>query len=179
MWFIFIILFSVASGSTFLLYNEGWTIVGNKKIEDAIHQSYNRGSLSNYIMGSDNLVNIDVNNRDDKNLWYFKSPPITLKTQPFLLTFSITSLSGDFTKLNRGSHPVVKITTFDGIVITFHQVAFDGKTKQINVPFVKELWKSNRGFTFKHVFSNPFTIEILGDWTQRIETVAIDNVDFY
>jgi len=44
---------------------------------------------------------------------------------------------------------------------------------------VNELWDCNRGFSFKHVFSNPFTIEILGDWTQQIETVGIDNVEFF
>lgn len=176
MWFIFIILFGLASGSTFLLDNEGWTIVGNKKIEEAIHMNYHWGSLTNFIIGSDNLVNVDSKNRDDKNLWYFKSPLITLKKQPFGMTFSIASFVGDFTKLNRGSPPVVKITTNDGVVVRFNKAVFGG---HINVPFVHELWECNRDFSFKHVFSNPFTIEILGDWTQRIETVGIDNVAFF
>ena len=49
MWFIIIILGVVASKSTFLLDNEGWTIVGNRKVEGAIHQKYIMGALSNYI----------------------------------------------------------------------------------------------------------------------------------
>jgi len=176
MWFILIILFGFASSSTFLLNNEGWTIVGNKKIEDATHMNYNWGGLNNFIIGSDNLVNVDSNNRDDKNLWYFKSPLITLKKQPFGMTFSITSFVGDFTKLNRGFPPIVKITTNDGAILRFNKAAFGG---HINVPFVHDLWDCNRDFSFKHVFSNPFTIEILGDWTQQIETVGIDNVEFF
>ena len=176
MWFIFIILFVGVSGSTFLLDNEGWTIIGNKNVEAATHLKYNMGYLSNFIIGTDNLVNVDANNKDDKNFWYFKSPLITLKKQPFGMSFSIISFSGDFTKLNRGFPPVVKITTNDGVVVRFNKAVFDG---HMNVPFVNELWDCNRGFSFKQVFSHPFTIEILGDWTQRIETVGIDNIAFF
>lgn len=183
MWFIFIILFGVASASnTFLLNSEGWMIVGNKKIEDATHMKYNYdgGALSNFIVGSDKLINVDSKNRDDKNLWYFKSPPITLKKQPFGMMFSIMSLAGDFQKLNfGGSIPVVKITSNDGLILNFNYAFFDGRTTIINVPFIKELWEYNRDFTFKQVFLNPFTIEILGDWTQRTETIGIDNIQLY
>lgn len=192
MWFIFIILFGAASAAnTFLLNSEGWVIVGNNKIEDATHMKYNYGSggdgalygsgtLSNFIVGSDKLINVDSKNRDDKNLWYFKSPPIILKKQPFGMMFSIMSLSGDFQKLNfGGSIPVVKITSNDGLILHFRYAFFDGRATNINVPFVKELWENNRDFTFKQVFSNPFTLEILGDWTQRSETIGIDNIQFY
>jgi hypothetical protein len=47
------------------------------------------------------------------------------------------------------------------------------------VPFVKEIWEYNRDFSFKHVFDKPFSIEILGDWTQRSETIGIDNIVFF
>jgi hypothetical protein len=162
----------------FLLNNEGWTIVGNKNLEKARHQNYNLGQMmSSYIIGSDNLVNVDAFNRDDKNLWYFKSPMIQLEKEPKLMVFTITSFSGDFTKLNRDI-PVVKITT-DDITLLFYQAEFNGRMQRVNVPFVKELWRSKTDFLFKPIFANPFSIEILGDWTQGIETIGIDNVEFY
>lgn len=161
----------------FLLNNDGWTIVGNKNEEKARHQNYNLGQMmSSYILGSDNLVNVDLN-RDDKNIWYFKSPMIQLEKEPKLMVFTITSFSGDFTKLNRDM-PIVKITT-DDLNLLFYQAEFNGKMQRVNVPFVKELWKSKTDFTFSTVFVKPFSIEILGDWTQGIETIGIDNVEFY
>jgi hypothetical protein len=50
MWFILIILFGFAYSSTFLLNNEGWTIVGNKKIEEAAHMNYNWGGLTPFLI---------------------------------------------------------------------------------------------------------------------------------
>jgi hypothetical protein len=47
---------------------------------------------------------------------------------------------------------------------------FNGKMTTVNVPLVH---------TDAKIFQKPFTIEILGDWTRGIETVAIDNVEFY
>lgn len=179
MWFVFVLLFGLVSGSTFLLGNEGWTIIGNKKIEEATHMKYNWGGLNNFIIGTDNLINVDSKNRDDKNLWYFKSPLITLRKQPFGMSFSITSFSGDFTKLNRGFPHIVKITNNDDLVISFNMVTFNGNITHINVPFIKEIWNYNRDFSFKCVFDKPFSIEILGDWTQRSETIGIDNIVFF
>ena len=61
-------LLALSNGATFLLDNEGWTIAGNKRIIEAKHQSYSLGSkMSNYILGTDDLVNVDARNRDDKN----------------------------------------------------------------------------------------------------------------
>ena len=176
-------LLALANSATFLLDNEGWTIVGNKRIIEAKHQSYSLGpKMSNYILGTDDLVNVDARNRDDKNLWYFRSPPITLVKIPFLMVFTITSFSGDFTKLNVDT-PLVKITGADNLTIMFYgsQVsqAFDGKITTVNVPFIKNIWSSKHDFIFANIFQNPFVVEILGDWTRGVETVAIDNVEFY
>jgi hypothetical protein len=49
--------------------------------------------------------------------------------------------------------------------------------QKITVPFFEELWSSD--LIFKVLFKHPFIIEILGDWTQGVETVAIDNLEFY
>ena len=178
-------LLTLSNSATFLLDNEGWTIAGNKRIIEAKHQSYSLGpKMSNYILGTDDLVNVDARNRDDKNLWYFRSPPITLVKIPFLMVFTITSFSGDFTKLNADTH-LVKITGADNLFIVFDKAVFDGaqvfdgKITTVNVPFIKNIWSSKHDFTFANIFQNPFVVEILGDWTRGVETVAIDNVEFY
>jgi hypothetical protein len=171
----------LSNGATFLLDNEGWTIAGNKRTTEAKHQSYSLvgSKMSNYILGTDDLVNVDARNRDDKNLWYFRSPPITLVKKPFLMVFTITSFSGDFTKLNVGA-PLVKITGADNLIIGFDGAqAFNGKITTMNVPFNKNIWSSKTDFSFEKIFQKPFVVEILGDWTRGIETVAIDNVEFY
>ena len=192
-------LFTVINGTSFLLDNEGWTIVGNKRTTEAKHQNYCMGpKMSNYILGTDDLVNVDFRNRDDKNLWYFRSPPITLVKRPVLMVFTITSFSGDFTKLNVGL-PLVKIIGADNLSAVFDKLVFGsdshlfngaqvigadtfngadvvnthlftGKMTTVNVPLVHLNEK---------IFQKPFIVEILGDWTRGIETVAIDNVEFY
>jgi len=177
---IYIIIFgllSMINGATFLLDSEGWTIVGNKQVTEAIHKPYSLGPMSYYILGTDNLVNVDSINKDDRNLWYFRSPPIKLMKQPAIMVFTITSFSGDFVKLNQGA-PVVRIIDSEGRVAAFYKVVFDGKMQTITVPFFKELWTSN-DLSFKGLFQNSFIVEILGDWTRGVETVAIDNVEFY
>lgn len=178
-------LLALANSATFLLDNEGWTIVGNKRTAEAKHQSYSLGpKMSNYILGTDDLVNVDARNKDDKNLWYFRSPPITLVKIPFLMVFTITSFSGDFTKLNAGA-PLVKMTGADNLFIVFDKAVFDGaqvfdgKITTVNVPLIKNIWSSKHDFTFANIFQNHFVVEILGDWTRGVETVAIDNVEFY
>ena len=175
-----IIIFGLISKtiSTFLLNSEGWTIVGNKQVTEAIHKPYSLGPMSNYILGTDNLVNVDSVCKDDRNLWYFRSPPIKLTKQPAIMVFTITSFSGDFVKLNQGA-PVVRIIDSEGRYAAFYKAVFDGKMQTITVPFFEELWTSNDDVSFKKLFQNSFIVEILGDWTRGVETVAIDNVDFY
>jgi hypothetical protein len=177
---VYIIIFgllSMINGTTFLLDSEGWTIVGNKQVTEAIHKPYSLGPMSNYILGTDNLVNVDSVNKDDRNLWYFRSPPIKLTKQPAIMVFTITSFSGDFVKLNEGA-PVVRIIDSEGRYAAFYKAVFDGKMHTITVPFFEELWTSN-DVLFKALFQNSFIVEILGDWTRGVETVAIDNVEFY
>jgi hypothetical protein len=178
---VYIIIFgllSMINGASFMLDNEGWTIVGNKNTAAAIHKPYSLGSdMSQYILGTDNLVNVDYVNKDDRNLWYFRSPPIKLTKQPAIMVFTITSFSGDFVKLNQGV-PVVRIIDSEGRAAAFYKAVFDGKMHTITVPFFEELWTSN-DVTFKKLFQSAFIVEILGDWTRGVETVAIDNVEFY
>jgi len=178
---VYIIIFgllSMINGASFLLDNEGWSIVGNKDTAAAIHKPYSLVPMSNYILGTDNLVNVDSVNKDDRNLWYFRSPPIKLTKQPAIMVFTITSFSGDFARLNQGA-PVVRIIDSEGRVAAFYKAVFDGNMQTITVPFFEELWTSNDDVSFKKLFQNLFIVEILGDWTRGVETVAIDNVEFY
>ena len=72
--------------NTFILGSEGWIITGNKLEDTILHQPYSLQeryndffrSMTHYITAKDNLINVDAKNKDDKDLWYFKSPPIKL-----------------------------------------------------------------------------------------------------
>ena len=209
--------------SSFLLGNEGWTITGNKRPTEAKHQPYSLGpKMSNYIQGTDDLVNVDFINRDDRNLWYFRSPLLKIPTKTVGIIFTITSFAGNFTNLNQrriksapadlhsswsltdkdlNSAPEGRIEIFSGLnhapadpVIkvgpaTFNQISFDGNMQTITVPFIEAPKVPTAGrsaslgwntpIPFKKLFLEPVVIEILGDWTRGIETVAIDNVEFY
>ena len=139
--------------------------------------------MSNYIQGTDDLVNVDFINRDDRNLWYFRSPLLKIPTKTVGIIFTITSFSGNFTNLNPADL-VIKVGP-----ASFNQVSFDGNMQTITVPFIEApkvptVGRSaslgwNTPIPFKKIFLEPVVIEILGDWTRGIETVAIDNVEFY
>ena len=192
----YIIIFTLFAqiNSSFLLGNEGWTITGNKRPTEAKHQPYSLGpKMSNYIQGTDDLVNVDFINRDDRNLWYFRSPLLKIPTKTVGIIFTITSFAGNFTNLNHPADPVIKVGP-----ATFNQISFDGNMQTITVPFIEAPKVPNVGrsasldsvgcsaslgwntpIPFKKIFLEPVVIEILGDWTRGIETVAIDNVEFY
>jgi hypothetical protein len=78
----------------FLLETEGWTIAGYGSVEHrpwSIYSSADGVSLSQFIIGKEERVNVDARNRDDKDLWYFMSPPIVLEFRPTLLMFTMIS----------------------------------------------------------------------------------------
>ena len=185
--------------SKFLMNNENWQITGNKKIEPAVHQSYNiDNQISHYIMFKDNLINVDYKHSNDKSLWYFESPEITInplqksgtidsknfkQKYPTVMTFTMTSFVGDFSSLNEDTN-LVKIRNGDRCY-TFESPDYDGKTRSFNVPFNSRLWKKERTYEsitdneMKEIFIGTFTIEILGDWTIEYEVVGLDNVIIY
>ncbi len=180
--------------NSFLLGSEGWIITGNKLESDALHQSYTllqrdnncNTQMSRYITGKDDLVNVDSKNKDDKNLWYFKSPPIKIshdKTtgKPVLLTFTLTSFMGDFRNLNRCS-ALIKIKVVNGKTISYPYVTnYDGNMVSFNVPLRGDLWYNDAEtkVNFDTIFDAEFEIEILGDWTRGVEVIGLDNVIIY
>ena len=172
--------------NTFMLSSEGWILTGNKLDNTILHQHYslqsNKNSMSQYIIAKDDLVNVDSKNKDDKNLWYFKSPQIKLtldSKKPMLLTFTLTSFMGDFRNLNRCS-ALIKIIDVNGVIIYYpYMTKYDGNMVSFNVPLKSELWyneDANKDVNFDTIFENEFKIEILGDWTQGVEVIGLDNV---
>lgn len=186
------ILGNVFFENTFILSNEGWILTGNKLDNTILHQPYslqstNHGgnSMSQYIIAKDDLVNVDSKNKDDKNLWYFRSPSIKLtldkpgSKKPMLLTFTLTSFMGDFRKLNRCS-ALIKIIDVNGGTIYYPYIKkYDGNMVSFNIPLRNDLWYNEdvkSAVNFDTIFDNAFRIEILGDWTQGVEVIGLDNV---
>lgn len=181
----------------FLLGDEGWTTVGYGSIE---HRPWIMSSMSHFILGKEDRVNVDARNRDDKDLWYFQSPPIILEFRPTLLMFSMMSFSGDFRRPNR-VQALVRLRFEDGTIAEFPVYQdYDGSGKTFYVQFIEELWTIiyddaptinlsddaptiiydddalSRPF-IGHWYKHPFRLEILGDWTQGWETIGLDNVE--
>lgn len=166
----------------FLLGTEGWSIAGYGSVEHRPWSIYSRAqSLSQFIIGKEERVNVDARNRDDKDLWYFVSPPIVLDFQPTLLMFTMMSFSGDFKRLNRVP-ALVRLRFHDGVVAQFKVYqSYDGVLKNFNVPFIEELWIISHAGSYAllkdRLYKRPFHLEILGDWTQGWETIGLDNVE--
>jgi hypothetical protein len=193
----------------FMLGSQGWTTVGHGTLEhrswiiagQRLNSEIGTPSLSHFIIGKEDRVNVDVRNRDDKDLWYFQSPPITLGFRPTLLTFNMMSFSGDFRRMNQS--PVLVRLRFEDESLAEFPVyqEYDGSLKTFYVPFVEKLWNSyaptiiyddaptisyagggcfvagGRSIDGIIWYNKPFRLEILGDWTQGWETIGFDNVE--
>jgi hypothetical protein len=96
-----------------------------------------------------------------------------------LLTFTLTSFMGDFRHLNRCS-ALIKIIGEKGDTNFYPYVKkYDGNMVSFNVPLRNDLWYSedvNKDVDFDTIFGGAFKIEILGDWTQGVEVIGLDNV---
>ena len=185
--------------NSFMLDNEGWEIVGNKDISmPAIYEAYSisdsdNNNINRFIYGEDTLINTDTTNKDkskahyDKNLWYFSKKfiePLNVSDAK-LLQLTLYGLSGDFSqyKLNDiHSVPFVRIYGKKNEVIETKPglFIFEGGIKTFNIPFLqtKAFNKNIGSYLIDNVLSHITCIEILGDWTQRYETVVLDNVVF-
>ena len=173
--------------TTFLINSENWTIIGNKKPNNVLHQTINiDNKMSNYITAKDDLVNVDFKNKNDKDLWYFKSPSIRLPSnkKPFLLSFTMRSFLGDFKKLNY-CHALIKIRSKGNTFFYPYVKKYDGNIETFNIPLLNELWflednnnnnNNNNNILLDSVFHDEFQIEILGDWTQGVEIIGLDNI---
>ena len=187
-------------GSNYLLSNENWRIVGNKKETDAMYSKTSISQLSYYIYGSDDLINTSsIKNKIDKSLWYFEAPSKFIGNIEVAyggnIEFDIVAFSGDFSK---------KIPEKNYAVI----IECDSCNKKIGMPIsrIKELSEfigspshisisliENTGWLEEDkktgllkeivnkcdiifILSNISSIRILGDWTIWYETIGIDNI---
>ncbi len=95
-------------GSDFLMGASDWLIFGNKVVTVASYEPYTRGPLLNhYVVGSDDLINIEYSGATDRSLWYFEAPSKFSGNQGIAyggdLQFTLGALSGDFSQLNDDS----------------------------------------------------------------------------
>ena len=90
----------------------------------------------------------------------------------------MTSFVGDFKRLNANTN-LVRIKNGANF-ITFKAPEYNGEMRTFNVPFISKLWQMDGNDVsdeeFKQMFIGPFIIEILGDWTQGMEVIGLDNV---
>lgn len=165
---------------TFLFDNEGWTIDGNQQNVDAIHipHSLNK-EMSRFIIGNDSILHVEPKNKNDKSLWYFRSPflqNIDLSNYKYI-KFSLSCFAGITTFLNSVDHYIricsnrLKQCSKYMIMDKFN---FTEKSTTFQVHLKKELWTNK----YTHIIKFVDYIYILGDWTQWYETIGLDNVLF-
>lgn len=174
----------------FLLDANGWEIIGNNhKQKNPNYYPYtliqsNKIILNRYIVGEDMLINVNPINKqyDDKSVWYFKHilPPYINIGNAKLLTFTLYSFVGDFSKLNKNQNPLVRLINRDNLVAESkpNLIPFS-KTNEFNVPLIEEVFTSETKENLKKVLSNLKEIYILGDWTQGYEVIGLDNLLVY
>lgn len=142
-------------GSNFLTSGEDWTITGNKGVvETPSYERYSRGALLNYyIVGTDNVINVQTSGESDQSLWYFEAPMKYYGNYGIayggLLEFTLGSFAGDFTKLNDGSVNAVILECEEcigpvgkGITLAYSIASlfsspngkFDGSPKRFTLP---------------------------------------------
>ena len=176
----------------FHLNNDGWNITGYKE-SAAIFMPYSLdGLMSNFIVGKDDVINVDSKNKDDRNLWFFsKQLPANFSlANASALSFTMTSLMGDFTNLNNpnsfGSAFVKLFNNVSNEYIVFPVInliqQYDGKIKEFYIPLINQVWVTGHNHIptahddFKRILNNISRIDILGDWTRGNETIGLDNV---
>ena len=179
---------------------EGWKIGGSATLS---RESFSRGSLSQYIVGTDSDIRTSPRTTGDSNLWRFIAPSQYLGNKIVAygstLSFTAGAFAGDFSIDQL--HIKAPLVTLEcatcaggaGIRLGYFLTpdiaskTLDGKTKKITVPitstsFLKDpknsllRWQPITDCDLVHVLSNLSQLTILGDWTIWYETVALDDV---
>lgn len=199
-------------GSDFLLSTEEWVIEGNKENRATpSYEPYSRGALLNrYVLGVEDKVNVPRTGASDQSLWYFVAPSKFYGNYGIsyggTLQFTLSSFSGDFTKLNDISTSVVELECAEcegpvgkGITL-FYSMAelakspnglFKGGSLKISISLKEGVgWIKDpqntllSGITASkcdviQVLSRLSHIKILGDWTTWYESIALDDVRIF
>jgi len=192
--------------SDFLLGTDDWTIVGNKaRVSAPIFEPYSRNNFINhYIYATDNHVHVPTNNhvstnsQRDKALWYFNAPSKMLGNLDIAyggyISFTMSIFAGDMTQMNQG----VNLVELECSRCGYNKGITLGYPMPLNNPMINNMasfkieltetsiWQkitqdttsghSPSKLEFIEVLSQLSGIRILGDLTQRTETVALDNV---
>ena len=191
--------------SDFLLGTDDWTIIGNKaRVSAPIFEPYSRNNFINhYIYATDNHVHVPTNNhvstnsQRDKALWYFNAPSKMLGNLDIAyggyISFTMSIFAGDMTQMNQGVN-LVEIECSrcgynKGITLGYPMPANPIKNNMASFKIElteTSIWQkitqdttsghSPSKLEFIEVLSQLSGIRILGDLTQRTETVALDNV---
>jgi hypothetical protein len=191
---------NVLFSELFHLNNNGWKIIGNKQGNkngtDVLFRPFSlNGIMSNYIVGHDKIINVDSKRKDDSELWYFSKnfPTNYSLSNTSIFSFMMTSLAGDFRKLNNENSTVsalIKIinnVSDKHIIFPVHHLIekYNGTMQTFIIPMVYNVWLNGVNYTqashryFLDVLKNVTQIDILGDWTQGNETMCLDNVMIY
>lgn len=183
--------------------NKCWKIIGNKN-GSLVYKSYNirdvqnNITISNYIQGSDSIINRN-RNTNDKDLWYFTKSFLQtgsnnnnignskLINPVCILQFTIMTVVGNFSKTNLNSGvPLIVIysNTIENIYLPFIDY-YQTKISQtgiirFNIPLTRMLYLSNNSIidddAVKIALIHINSLSILGDFTRGNETVALDDV---
>jgi hypothetical protein len=192
--------------SRFLLSNEAWTIVGNKIANSAASfEKFSREGLSNYIVATDDKINVAGAGMPDTSLWYFSAPSKFSGSFGIAyggaLQFTLVAFSGDFTNLNGLDTSLVELECSEcagpmrkGIKLVFPIRAslpgrtFKGATTQFSLSLLEGAgwlkdpqnallnWSPPSQCDMIQVLARLSAVRILGDWTTWYESIALDNV---
>ena len=178
--------------SKFYFNNEDWNITGYRNVSATFMPYSIDGLMSNYIIGKDDVIDVDYKNKDDRSVWFFSKnlPDNFSLTNASAISFTMTSFVGDFTNLNNpnsSSYAFVKLfnnITKEHIVYPVSNLIeqYDGKIKEFYIPMVQQAWVDGINYMpktqneFKDFLGNISIIKILGDWTRGNETIGLDNV---
>ncbi|OQR81989.1 hypothetical protein THRCLA_23260 [Thraustotheca clavata] len=189
--------------SQFYFDSDGWSIVHNHNNNQPVFDATSRGALSYYIYGTDAVIRTDPTTGDDKWLWYFSAPPKFLGNQWYtyggMLNFLLGSSEGDFSSINNPANSPLVILDCStcnlnsGVRLAWAQSnspQFAGATTAYSIPLIETAgwlmdpkntllpWTQPTQCQFVEVLTKLSGLSILGDFTKRYETVALDNVQF-
>jgi hypothetical protein len=187
----------------FLFGIEDWKIIGSNPLKNnnnnlPIHNKHSSKNMSYFISWTDDFIDVDNSDSDDKSLWYFRSGEKFNNNLEISydgnIQFIMTSFSGNFSNQNDLSKipfVIIYCNNLDyNIFYYYHNHKtnlnnYDGSTKKFNIKLNNSRWK--KILTKKNIQDNLTQkefinclkdinyIDILGDWTRGIETIGLDS----
>ena len=156
-------------------------------------------------MAHDDEINVKTSASTDSALWYFKAPSKFLYDKGISyggdIKFTLGAFSGDFSMPHDGDIAAVKLVCNDcvgpsgpGITLIYPisamKESFSGDIKAFEIPLLEgrgwmkdpqntlAAWIPASQCDMVQVLYRLTDMQILGDWTKRHESIALDNVSF-